>query len=148
MQQLSFNEIIKYAEQLELDSYYFYKNALDFVDDLAVKELISKLAEAEIDHFNRLKVLSGDNDSCDWKSEKNILVKKSLLADLEAGNAIDAESNFNQVVKIALNKEKSAEELYSVLLSLTDLADDSYQLFSDLKEQEIKHAEIIKRLIL
>lgn len=148
MEQLNYNEIIEYAEKLELESYYFYRNAIDFISDLPAKELILKLSVEEIIHYNRLKKLSENKEGCEWKSDRNIQVKTTLLNDLSAENIIDSISNFNQIVQIALKKEKNAEELYSVLLSLTDLDADAYQLFSDLKDQEKKHAEIIEKMII
>lgn len=143
MRELNLNEIIQYAEKIELESFSFYKKATEIVNDAEVKEVLAQLAKEETGHYNRLRGLREEGKLSQEQLEKTIDIDEKLLEMLVNTDKIETSFSPVDVLKIALNREKNTAKAYEMFKTFTGLDDYAIKVFEDLRLQEVGHVNKI-----
>lgn len=147
MRELTIKEIIEYAIRIEKESFNFYNNAAKIVEDVKVKDLVSLLANEEINHQNRLEeILSEENGSSDNLYEKEE-IDVSVMDKIVNNSEINPDSTSLEVLETALGREKNTEQTYAMLSTLSNISQEIIDIFDYLRLQEKGHVNKIQSRI-
>lgn len=147
MKELSLREIIEHSQRVEQESYAFYSSAVAIVQSPDVKPLLAELAAEELKHFNSLRALLHQERLDRAALEARIGVETDLFNRFVKTHEITEFSSQREILEIALERENNTGAMYSMLLTISNLAEDAVVLFEDLQKQELGHAARIKTLI-
>jgi len=130
----SVNEILDFAIKREEEAVKFYKGLTRKVDRLWMKETLADFAREEQGHKAKLRAV---------KKGKLLLSATEKVADLKISDyLVDVEPtrdmNYQQILILAMKKEKAAFKLYTDLAASTDSAELRVTLLS-LANEEAKH---------
>ncbi|MBM4048203.1 MAG: rubrerythrin [Planctomycetes bacterium] len=130
----SVNEILDFAIKREEEAVKFYKGLARKVDRPWMKETLDDFAREEQGHKAKLQAV---------KKGKLLLSATEKVADLKIGDyLVDVEPtrdmNYQQILILAMKKEKAAFKLYTDLAASTDKAELRVTLLS-LANEEAKH---------
>lgn len=145
MEQLSVEQVIDFAQTVEKESYAFYTEAKDRLQDPALVALCEELAEAEMDHLNRLKHLLDLPSVTQDDLRKLVGFDTADYRRVIASGHIDPGATARSILGQALAREQATAGSYAMLVSITDLAPDVIDLFSYLSKQEQGHVTTIKK---
>ena len=135
----NFDEVLDFAILQEQAAQQFYTAMSGRVHDPAVAEFYRILVAEEREHENRLQALKG-NPSTLRPPDLEDLAESGYLKAIP----IPPDITFKEAVKLAIQKEKSAHQLYSVLADMID-QENLEQLFRDLACQEIEHMKYFQK---
>lgn len=144
MKSFSVEEIIKYSQKIEQESYAFYKEAEGKIENKEVKELTRELQEAEMKHLNKLKGLLQETKLSRKELDSKIELTEdpeSMIVSLEK---ISPNAGPKDILETALQREKKTEGLYRQLHAFTDLSEDVVSTFDYLVKQEQGHVVTIE----
>jgi len=147
MKIFSVKEIIEYAIKIEKESFEFYNRAYEQVNDMDVKDLTVQLAGEEVGHQNRLLNLINEETVSIEILMKELEVDTTIMDRIVETSVIPAEASALQVLEVALEREKSTERTYGMLMTLTQISDDVVVVFEDLRLQEQGHVNKIQARI-
>ncbi|MCD6177576.1 MAG: ferritin family protein [Candidatus Cloacimonetes bacterium] len=139
MRELSLNEIIEYAEKIELESYTFYSKAKEIIFDEEVKDLLTQLANDETDHYNHLRNLRQKGALTQKELDQKISLDIDLFSAIVNTEKIEKDFTSSEVLNIALQREINTEQTYAMLMTLTQLNDNVLKIFELLRKQEKGH---------
>jgi len=139
MRELSLNEIIEYAEKIELESYTFYSKAKEIIFDEEVKDLLTQLANDETDHYNHLRNLRQKGTLTQKELDQKISLDIDLFSAIVNTEKIEKDFTSSEVLNIALQREINTEQTYAMLMTLTQLNDNVLKIFELLRKQEKGH---------
>ena len=139
MRELSLNEIIEYAEKIELESYTFYSKAKDIILNEEVKDLLTQLANDETDHYNHLRNLRQKGNLDQAELDQKIPIGVDLFSKIVNTEKIGKDFTSKDVLTIALQREINTEQTYAMLMTLTQLNDSVLEIFELLRKQEKGH---------
>ena len=139
MRELSLNEIIEYAEKIELESYTFYSKAKDIILDEEVKDILTQLANDETNHYNHLRNLSQKGNLSQAELDQKIPIDVDLFSKIVNTEKIGKDFTSKDVLTIALQREVNTEQTYAMLMTLTQLNDSVLEIFELLRKQEKGH---------
>ncbi len=139
MRDLTLIEIIEYAEKIELESFSFYSEAVNIVNDESIKELLSQLAADETDHHNFLRSLRHLPSLSQIDMELALPVKKSQLPTIVHHLKIETNSSLLDILNIALDREINTEKTYAMFMTFTALDDIIIKFFEELRLKEQGH---------
>ena len=134
MDRQTIHSIIDFAIDTEIDSYDFYKEAINKTEDLQAKIIFGNLAEEELKHKEFLeKLLKDDSYSFDLEQFTDYKISEDIYKD-DYSEQID----LKDAIAIAIKKEEEAMYMYKAL------SDDSVNkevkdLFLDLSKMEQMH---------
>lgn len=144
MKEFSVEEIIYYSQEVEQESYSFYKEAEARIDGEEVLGLVRELQDAEIKHLNKLRNLlkehSLSRDELDTKLKLEI-DPEQMIVSLEP---MPENPTPETVLQTALERERNTEALYRQLLAFTNLSEDITSTFNYLVDQEKGHVITIE----
>lgn len=134
MDRQTIHSIIDFAIDTEIDSYDFYKEAINKTDDLQAKIIFGNLAEEELRHKEFLEKLLKD-DSYSFEFEQ--FTDYKISEDIHKNNYSD-KIDLKEAIEIAIKKEEEAMYMYKAL------SDDSVNkevkdIFLDLSKMEQMH---------
>jgi len=144
MRELSLNEIIEYAEKIELESFAFYSKAKEIVLNETVKELLAKLADDETNHYNHLRRLRQKGALTEKELSQKIPVNTDMLSVIVNTENIEKDFTSKDVLNIALQREIKTEQTYTMLTTLTQISDIVLDVFELLRKQEKGHVSKIQ----
>jgi len=148
MREFTIQEVIEYAQKVEKESYQFYKSAADILNDPGTVELAGKLSLEEEKHYNYLgDLLSGEKASPKELGRKVHLDKVDPEDQMVSTSDISGNATALDILNIALEREKNTEQLYGMLLSMTDLSESMTKVFEDLKKFEHNHVDQVSAMI-
>jgi rubrerythrin len=141
--------------QAELAAYVFYKKGLKIAKDSKLREILSKLAYDEKDHY---RILEGQYDSLVrsemWNTYSDVLRREGLpnidekIDDVQEIliNKINDSSTPFQILEIALKLEERARDLYISLANMTvdQKGKDTYEY---LAKFETGHVNKVKKMM-
>ena len=139
MRELTLNEIIEYAEKIELESYSFYSKAKEIITDNDVKEILIQLADDEKIHYNQLRGLRKKGKLDSIELEQKISINMDILEKIVNTEKIEKDFTTSDVLKIALQREINTEQTYGMLITLTQLSKNVIDVFELLRNQEKGH---------
>lgn len=134
MDRQTIHSIIDFAIDTEIDSYDFYKEAINKTEDIQAKIIFGNLAEEELKHKEFLeKLLKDDSYSFDFEQFTDYKISEEIYKD-DYSEQID----LKDAIAIAIKKEEEAMYMYKAL------SDDSVNkevkdLFLDLSKMEQMH---------
>lgn len=144
MKDQGIEQIIQQAIRFEEDAYQFYTKAVDMIKLSHVKETLKDLAEQEVGHKLKLeKLLRRDVEQVLGIPRRQVQDLK--LAEYLVPQPLTAESTFQDVLIVAMNREKSSHEFYTTMSRISqDQA--AKELFAFLAEEELRHKSRIETL--
>lgn len=135
----TFEDVLDFAILQEQASQKFYTKLSEEVADPSVQSFYRSLAADEHTHELRLRELKRYSYS----------LREPDLRDLAQSGYLDAmpippDISFKEAIQLALNKERSAQQLYTILADLAD-REELEQLFRHLAFQEAEHARFFQK---
>ncbi len=148
MKEFTVQEVIEYAQRIEKESYRFYKRAAEILEDPETVELVEKLSVEEEKHYNHLgNLLSGKNTTSEELGRKVKLERSDHVDKIVSASEIPGKATPLEILNIALDREKNTEQLYGMLLSMTDLNEAMTRVFEDLRKFERMHVDRVSAMI-
>jgi rubrerythrin len=136
---MTVERIIQRAIQIEEDAYNFYTGASEMVKFPHVKDMLNELAGDEVKHKEKLEELLAAGDT-----EQIIAAKQSQkiqdlkLADYLVAQPLDKDASIQDVLMIAMQREKNAYEFYNLMAGLA-ASEAAKELFQFLAWEELGH---------
>ena len=136
----SIQDVLTFAIHLEQASQEYYRHLSDTAHSPSVSRFLAAMVEEEKLHEQRLKQLMDD---------EGVMLTKSISAqDVDGyihGMQVPESMDYKEAVKLAMDKEKAAQMLYSVIAAVME--DDLLaQLFLQLSAQEYKHWQFFDKI--
>lgn len=146
-----YEQILRYAMQMELDGYNFFKEKAAVFTDPTTKNLFLKLADVEMDHYNLVKAQLEnylETDSFDLELDMFNRSEKSIFEKREKSEHIDetlVESDVPDitVLRMAYLIERDYAEFYTKAAEEAD-DEDAKKLFERLAKWEEGHERLFK----
>jgi rubrerythrin len=138
MEEITFSEIISYAKIAEDNAKQFYLDAAAKATQSNVKELLEALAAQEQKHRDYLQELDEKIKAKGTVPEVHEKVRSLGYAKMIEPQKLDADSDYKDVIEVAMLKEKEAIETYEHLFHYVD-DPDAKKLFELLLEEERRH---------
>ncbi|MBN2280324.1 MAG: ferritin family protein [Candidatus Marinimicrobia bacterium] len=144
MELFSVREIIEYAIKIEQESFAFYTQASEIIQDADGKKLVKDLAADEVDHQNRLRhLIDAEKVSLESLNKKHEIDTTLMKRIVKTAN-INPDSMTMDVLKIALEREQNTEQTYTMLMTLSNLDENIIDIFDQLRLQEKGHVNKIQ----
>ena len=144
MKEYSVEEVIKFSQQIEEESYKFYKEANGRFNDEELKKITDELARAEVDHLNRLRKLLKEAHLSEDDLKKQIKLEDTGYDKIVQAAKISDNASVKDVLETALEREISTANTYRMLNTFTNLSDEIIDVFNYLAAQEEGHVKIIE----
>jgi rubrerythrin len=138
--------IIQRAIQVEEDAYSFYTEASEMVKLPHVRDMLNELAGEEVKHKEKLEeLLAGDNTEQIIAAGQSHKIQDLKLADyLVVSQPLNEDATFQEVLIIAMQREKNAYDFYNLMAGLASEA--AKDLFQFLAQEELGHKNKIEVL--
>ena len=147
MEELTVEEIIKYAVRIERESFGFYRKASKFLGGSEVGLLTDELAQEEVDHMNQLKGLLDEERISVEDLNETIDIDTSMFTRIISTPEIPPLATPLDILHIALRREKDTLSNYEMLLTLTAFNEDIIATLVKLKQMEEVHVRRISERI-
>ncbi len=144
MRELTVEEIIRYAQSIEKESYNFYKEAGKRFSDENLKRTADELAESEILHLSRLRKLLEEKKLTKADLEHRVSFDTTKYDLLVNTGIISNNASVTDILNTALLRETKTAETYRLFLSFTGISTELYDLFEYLYSQEEGHATLVR----
>ncbi|MGC8662979.1 MAG: ferritin family protein [Thermoplasmata archaeon] len=130
---MKFEELLKKAIDVEEESYKFYKEAEKLARYPNVLEILELLANEELSHKKLLENIEKGNEI---KTEEYLDLK--LSDHLIPSEKINENSTLQEVIRVAMSREKSEYEFYMKLIK--DVSNKNIQdTINFIAKQELNH---------
>jgi len=139
-------EILRQAIRFEEESYALYRDAIKSTPIADAAAMLEDLAAQELAHKKKLQRLQEQGVSDLAPMVKTSEAQDLKLVDyLQVPAELDAGADLQDVLLLAMQREKSTREFY---LKLNDLTDDGQAkaLFALLAEEELQHKNRVEAL--
>jgi rubrerythrin len=143
MKQFSVTEILKYAVQIEEESQRFYTEAGTRLRVEELRRLAAELAEAEVDHADRLRRLLAKRAPESGGREERVALEPRSLERIVSGAEIAPDAGARDILNTALERERNTESVYRMMQAATNLTADITEIFTYLAAQEAGHVKTI-----
>lgn len=135
----SFEDVLDFAILQEQAAQKFYSTLSCEVEDPSVQQFYRALVAEEHSHEEKLRSLK----------RYAYALRQPDLKDLAESGYLDAmpvpaDITFTDAIKFALKKERSAQQLYSILADMAD-REELEQLFRHLAAQELEHVRYFQK---
>jgi rubrerythrin len=138
-------EILEQAIQFEVEAYDFYVGALDLVKQPHIKATIKDLAAEEVKHKERLQTLVAGDTTALVATQKRGQIQDLKLAEYLVAPPLGPEATFQDVLVVAMHREKSSNEFYSTMASIAG-DEEAKSLFEFLAQEELLHKSKVESL--
>jgi rubrerythrin len=139
MTDFSVEDIIHHSQKIEQESFAFYKSAEEKLKNKSLITLVQELAEAEIDHFNKLKSMLSEEKLSAKDLEATVSLEEASLDMIVEVRNIPENAEAGEILSIALEREQKTKNLYQRLLAFTNISEDLSSTFEYLVNQEAGH---------
>ncbi len=147
MKEFTVKGILEYSRNIEQESYSFYKEAGQKLEDDELKLLAEELAKEEMGHYNRINKLLEDTKLTEEEMSVKVQIKESDHNMLISTRKIPENPTALSILEAAFQREKNTESVYRTLISMTNLTEDLIETFTDLVNQEKGHANRIESIM-
>ncbi|OPX28582.1 MAG: hypothetical protein B1H09_07595 [Gemmatimonadaceae bacterium 4484_173] len=144
MRELTVEEIVRYAQNIEKESYNFYKEAGKLFSDENLKKTADELAESEMLHLNRLRKLLDEKKLTKADLEHRVSFDTTQYDQLVNTEKIPENASVTDIFNTALMRETKTAEAYRLFVSFTGISTELSDLFEYLYSQEEGHASLIR----
>jgi rubrerythrin len=137
--------IIRRAIRVEEDAYNFYTGASKMVKLPHVQDMLNELAGDEVKHKKRLEeLLAGDTEQI-IAAKQSQKIQDLKLADYLVPQPLDEEATLQEVLLIAMQREKNAHDFYNLMAGLA-ASEVVKELFQFLAQEELGHKNKVEVL--
>lgn len=137
--------IIQRAIQVEEDAYNFYTGASEMVKLPHVQDMLNELAGEEVKHKKKLEeLLEGGNEKIVVAGQGH-KIEDLKLADYLVPQPLDEDSTLQEVLIIAMQREKSAYDFYNLMASMA-ASEAVGETFQVLAQEELGHKNKVEVL--
>lgn len=144
MKEFTVEEVIRFSQTIEEESYKFYTEAEKKFPDEELKKLLKELAEAEVDHLNRLRALLKETKLSEGDLKEKVQLEDTGYDSIVKTQSIPDDADARSVLNIALEREEKTAGTYKMLLNFSNLSDEILDVFEYLAAQEEGHVKIIE----
>lgn len=139
----SFDEIIKFAIDKEIEAQAFYEDASKQESYAGAKATFQSFIAEEKKHENLLsRFLDGDIDLVGYKFEWIPDIKRSnFMVDFE----YEPGMSYVDILRLAMKREEKSLDLYNTLAEKTD-KEEAVKIFKMLSQEEAKHKLALETL--
>ena len=143
-QSATIEQILEQAIRFEEQAYDFYVGAIDMVKQPHIKDTLKDLAAEEVKHKEKLQALVEEN------AEALIAVSRQKVQDLKLAEYLVApplgvDATFQDVLVVAMHREKSSHEFYSTMATIAD-DESTKKIFAFLAQEELVHKNKVETL--
>jgi rubrerythrin len=138
-------QILKRAIQFEEQARDFYRGAVGMVKQPHVQEMLRDLASEEIKHKERLETLLAGNTEALVSVQKRGQIQDLKLAEYLVAPDLAEHASFQDVLVVAMHREKSSHEFYSAMASIAGQP-ATKDLFEFLAQEELAHKNKVETL--
>ena len=138
-------EILEQAIQFEVEAYGFYMGAVDMVKQPHIKDAMKDMAAEEVKHKERLQALLAGDTKTLISAQKRGQVQDLKLAEYLVAPALGPDATFQDVLVVAMQREKSSNEFYGTMASIAS-DEDAKALFEFLAQEELVHKNKVETL--
>lgn len=136
--------IIQRAIQVEEDAYRFYTTASEMVEPPHVRDMLKELAGEEVKHKEKLEeLLAGDTEQI-IAAQQSQKIQDLKLADYLVAPPLNADATIQDVLIIAMQREKNAHEFYNLMTGLA--SETTREMFQFLAQEELGHKNKVEVL--
>jgi len=137
-------EAIRQAIEREEEAHALYSKARGMVTDPVAQGMLDELATQELGHKAKLEsLLKGDAERIVARgTERKITDLK--IADYLAPAKLDEGADLQQVLIVAMQKEKDSNQLYEAMTQITE--GSTQELFRFLAGEELAHKNRVQQL--
>ena len=137
--------IIQRAIQVEEDAYSFYIGASKMVKLPHVQDMLNELAGEEVKHKEKLEeLLEGDIEKIVAAGQGH-KIEDLKLADYLVTQPLDEDSTFQEVLIIAMQREKNAYDFYNLMADMA-ASEAIRETFEFLAQEELGHKNKVEVL--
>lgn len=137
--------ILHQAIRFEEDAHSFYTSAIDMVERSHIKDTLRDLAGEEIKHKNRLQELLAGNTEAIIGARKQRQITDLKLAEYLVAQPLDKDATFQDVLIVAMHREKSSHEFYTTMAGISE-GGAAKSLFQFLAGEELMHKNKVETL--
>jgi rubrerythrin len=137
--------IIQQAIRFEEDAYDFYTGTSEMVKLPHVKDMLKDLASDEVKHKEKLEeLLVGDTERIVAAKQRQ-QIQDLKLADYLVAPPLDEDATIQDVLMIAMQREKNSHEFYNLMAGIA-ASEAAKELFQFLAQEELGHKNRIEIL--
>jgi rubrerythrin len=138
-------QILEQAIRFEEDAYSFYQGAIEMVERAHIRATLGDLAKEEVKHKERLQaLLAGDTTRIIAVSNRG-QIDDLKLAEYLVPRPLDPKASLQDVLIVAMHREKLSHEFYSTMAEIAE-SEDSRGLFDFLAQEELMHKNKVESL--
>jgi len=137
--------ILNQAIHFEEDSYQFYTKAMPMVKRPHIKDVLQELANQEVKHKQRLQSLLAGNTEAIIAIPRQTKIEDLKLAEYLVAKPLDEQASFQDVLIVAMQREKSSHDFYATMAGIAEGA-EAKQLFEFLAQEELTHKNKVESL--
>ena len=137
--------IIQQAIRFEEDAYDFYTGTSETAKLPHVKDMLNELAGEEVKHKEKLEgLLAGDTEQI-VAAEQRQKIQDLKLADYLVAPPLDEDATIQDVLMIAMQREKNSHEFYNLMAGMS-ASESAKEMFQFLAQEELGHKNKIEVL--
>ena len=137
--------ILNQAIHFEEDSCQFYTKAMPMVKRPHIKDVLQELANQEVKHKQRLQSLLEGNTEAIIALPSQAKIEDLKLAEYLVAKPLDEQASFQDVLIVAMQREKSSHDFYATMAGIAEGA-EAKQLFEFLAQEELTHKNKVESL--
>ena len=138
-------QILEQAIRFEEDARAFYAGATDMVERAHIRSALEELAQEEVKHKERLQALLDGDTTRIISARSRGQIEDLKLAEYLVARPLDPKASLQDVLIVAMHREKSSHEFYSTMAEIAEEA-SSRNLFGFLAEEELVHKNKVESL--
>jgi rubrerythrin len=138
-------QILKRAIEFEEQARDFYTGAVPMVKQPHVQNVLRELASEEVKHKERLEKLLAGNTEALVSVQKRGQIQDLKLAEYLVAPELAENASFQDVLVVAMHREKSSHEFYSTMATIADER-ETQELFDFLAQEELAHKNKVETL--
>jgi rubrerythrin len=138
-------QILEQAISFEEDAYRFYAGALEMVERPHIRQALQDMAAEETKHKEQLQALLAGDTTRILSAAKRGEVEDLKLAEYLVPRPLDPKASLQDVLIVAMHREKSSHEFYSTMAEIAQEG-DSRTLFDYLAQEELVHKNKVESL--
>jgi rubrerythrin len=138
-------QVLRQAIRFEEDAHKFYTGAVEMVERPHIRATLAELAEEEVKHKERLQELLSGDTSRIIAVRKRGQVEDLKLAEYLVPRPLDSKASLQDVLIVAMHREKSSHEFYSTMAEIAEEG-ASQALFGFLAQEELAHKNKVESL--
>lgn len=138
-------QILEQAIRFEEDAHNFYSGAKDLVERANIRAALEELATEEVKHKEKLQALLAGDTTRIIAVSKQEQIDDLKLAEYLVLRPLDPKASLQDVLIVAMHREKSSYEFYSTMAEIAEEA-SSKTLFGFLAQEELAHKNKVESL--